>query len=190
MLEGPIIKFCGIRCQRDADKAASLGISLMGFIFHPESPRYISPQDAQKINAGVSKKVGVFVKERGNDLKEKMDISGVHLAQFHGDQDENDALLLGKERVIRVLWPERYENAADLLEDMDKWASLSKYILLDSGKSGGGHGRVMMLEGSNFYRLAKNPYILAGGLNKENISGLWPSQDQMLLGFDFNSGVE
>ena len=41
-----IIKICGMREQVDLDCAAALGVDLCGFIFAPQSPRAVTPEQA------------------------------------------------------------------------------------------------------------------------------------------------
>ena len=43
------IKICGITNLEDAAFTAGLGVEYIGFIFYPESARYISPEDAAGI---------------------------------------------------------------------------------------------------------------------------------------------
>jgi phosphoribosylanthranilate isomerase len=77
-------------------------------------------------------------------------------------------------------------------------------MLVDAGTGGGGHGRPIgsgdgdkaaeILAGAKFPR----PWLLAGGLNPENLPGLIsryrapgaPAQGMGMVGVDLNSGVE
>ncbi|HKJ69129.1 MAG TPA: N-(5'-phosphoribosyl)anthranilate isomerase, partial [bacterium] len=60
------VKICGITRTEDARYAQELGAAAIGFIFYPESPRYLTFERAGEIASrlnGEVKKVGVFVNE-------------------------------------------------------------------------------------------------------------------------------
>jgi len=40
------VKFCGFTRERDVEAAADLGVSAVGFIFHPASKRCVTPERA------------------------------------------------------------------------------------------------------------------------------------------------
>lgn len=181
-----LIKFCGITRQKDADEAARLGADMCGFIFHPSSPRYISPENAAKIASGNVARVGVFVRQNAAEILEIMQKARLDFAQLHGEQDIACAQAIGP-NVIRALWPARYEHIGQMLPDAEKFAPHCKYFLLDSGKAGGGHGQAPDFASLRGLELPR-PYFLAGGLNADNI--------RLALdlcapaGLDLNSGVE
>lgn len=94
---------------------------------------------------------------------------------------------LGAERLIRVLWPERYPDLAALEETMNRHAATAGMFLLDAGMSGGGSGKRIgpgRLHGLN----APRPWLLAGGLTPENVKETVAAC--VPDGVDFNSGLE
>ena len=56
-----IIKICGMREQADLDCAAALGVDLCGFIFAPQSPRAVTPEQAAALDSGACKPTDYFV---------------------------------------------------------------------------------------------------------------------------------
>jgi len=187
MSPATLIKVCGLTRQEDANACIKLGVDLTGFIFHLPSPRNVSPEHAAGIETGRAVRVGVFVRQ---DLKETASImqkAGLGLAQLTGDQDPEFCKIIGPERVMRVFWPERYPDRLSLEKDLARFTGVSRYVLLDAGTSGGGHGRSLDFSGLKGLRCPA-PWFLAGGLGPHNlakaVAGCNPN------GVDINSGVE
>ncbi len=85
-----MIKVCGITRREDALEAADAGASAIGFIFYPESPRYISPEKAREVGEGIEAlkggilKVGVFVDETPASIEAVMRSANLDVAQIYG----------------------------------------------------------------------------------------------------------
>ena len=58
-----IIKVCGMTRAEDVEFCDALGIDLLGFIFHPESPRNVAPEWVATQKPGSALKTGVFVRQ-------------------------------------------------------------------------------------------------------------------------------
>lgn len=189
MTHTPFIKICGQTHMPMVDSALAFGAQFIGFIFHKGSPRSITPERAAAIRSRFSKRVGVFVRQDAEEILSIVERARLDMVQLHGRQTVEDALRIGPQRVIRVLWPESCAHVAELQEQIDAWAPYCSYYLLDAGKRGcaGGHGRA--LDVSEFDKLHfPHPWILAGGLCAENLQSILAccSPD----GVDLNSGVE
>ena len=184
----PFIKVCGQTHPATVDCAAAYGARFVGFIFHSKSPRCISPERAAQIPSNNVKRVGVFVRQGAEEILPIMQRARLDFAQLHGKQSTDVAKIIGPQRIIRVLWPEQAESAEALQAEIDAWAPYCAYYLLDAGSAGhGGTGRRMQV--SRFNELSfPHPWILAVGLNAENIAEALNecSPD----GVDLNSGVE
>ncbi len=182
-----LVKVCGLTRQEDAHLCAQLRVNLAGFIFHPDSPRNIAPEAAAAIDTGAMMRVGVFVRQSVEEVREIMSRARLHLAQLHGDQVEAFCEALGRNRVMRVFWPERHASREDLEREMARFVPLARYFLLDAGSGGGGHGRATDFTLLAGLRVDKS-WFLAGGLGPDNLA-------EALLrtcpcGVDLNSGVE
>ncbi len=183
----PFIKICGQTHSSDTANAIACGVQFVGFIFHTGSPRSISVERAQKIYSGLTQRVGVFVLQDGEEICRIMQEAGLHFAQLHGKQSTRDAEIIGKEHVIRVLWPEKHESIESLQAEIDAWAPYCSYYLLDAGKGGGGHGRTLEVEQLNELHF-NHPWFLAGGLSPDNLTSILSKCQPD--GIDLNSGLE
>lgn len=194
-----LIKICGLRTQEAADAAAGIvdgkegfpAADLAGFIFHSSSPRAVDVDTAAGIRTYGLRRVGVFVKQHGPEILDIMQRATLHIAQLHGNQDPADMAWLcsrlGREHIIRVIWPERYSSQEGLVAAMKEAAHYAGLLLLDAGSNGGGSGTT--LNWNLLQSLADvPPWLLAGGLTPGNVSGA--VRQCHPNGVDLNSGLE
>jgi phosphoribosylanthranilate isomerase len=82
-----MVKVCGITRREDAVVAVEAGAAALGFIFYPESPRYVTPAAAAALGAGFHHvwKVGVFVDESPADIEAVMRAAKLDVAQVYGE---------------------------------------------------------------------------------------------------------
>lgn len=79
------VKICGIGNLEDARTAVEAGADALGFVFYPNSPRYVDPTAARSIVAGLPasiEKIGVFVDEAPQSLAgiaQQVGLTGVQL---------------------------------------------------------------------------------------------------------------
>lgn len=193
------VKICGQTSPDGARLCASLGAGLLGFIFHPKSPRCTTPALPASLDLPGVLKVGVFVAQTPGEALEVMRAGRLDIAQLHGGQDlafcRAVAGTIGPERVMKVVWPEKAASLEDFQAELDRFAPFCGRFLADAGKSGGGHGRGLADAAADILAAASfpRPWLLAGGLGPDSIGhalsrfrikGCGPA------GLDLNSGVE
>jgi len=84
-----MVKICGITNREDALAAIEGGASAVGFNFYPASPRYIPPDAAAAVVAGLPSgawRVGVFVDESAASVLRIAEQVGLDIAQLHGHE--------------------------------------------------------------------------------------------------------
>ena len=182
-----LVKVCGMTSKEDAAMCEEQGADFLGFIFHPSSPRNVDAAFARSVKTDGAKKVGVFVKQSATEVIETLKNGQLDFAQLHGGQNEEFCKAVGKERVIKVLWPQKYDSVKEFQADIDRFAPYCSYMLFDAGKSGGGHGTVMEFEVFKEVTIP-GPWLLAGGLSAENLKEALAEAKPN--GVDLNSGVE
>lgn len=117
------IKICGITNLDDALAATDAGANAIGFIFHPRSPRNVSAQTAQSIAKQLPdaiQKVGVFVHQTVEEVRDIAKFVGLDTIQLHGKQDPDfsrnlfRALANGRPRpTIFQTWPAKIFDAPE-----------------------------------------------------------------------------
>lgn len=182
------VKICGITNREDALNAISLGASALGFIFTPNSPRYVSPDVVREISLYVPpfvSMVGVFVNQDKAEIDELVNQCKLDLIQLHGDET-HDFVLQMKRRVIKAL---RVSSVEDL-DAIPKYQGIASAILLDTKVAGsyGGTGQTfdwgLALQAKEY----DIPLILSGGIGPENVLKAHSLVDPFAV--DLSSGVE
>ncbi|SDG98776.1 phosphoribosylanthranilate isomerase [Nitrosomonas sp. Nm132] len=161
------VKVCGITRVEDALVAVQHGADAIGFVFWPQSARFISPIQAREIVLRLPpfvSAVGVHVDPSPEWVEETSTIAGVNLLQFHGEESPEfcDQFMLPYIKALRV------REGMDLLQ-YGKLYQNAKGLLLDTYAAGmpGGTGQVFdwNLIPSDF----PLPLVLSGGLNPDNV---------------------
>lgn len=83
------IKICGITNLEDALLAEKLGADILGFVFYPQSPRFVSPAKVSRIVAGLSaftQKAGVFVNAPSEKVLHTANRLRLDFAQLAGEE--------------------------------------------------------------------------------------------------------
>jgi len=181
----PKIKVCGITVLEDALAAIELGVDALGFVFHPQSPRNISAEEAARIIHKLPPyvtTVGVFVNRPPdvvNDIAEKC---GLDLVQLHGDEPPEYCRDI-RRRVVKAF---RVRNR-DSLKNLEDYAVSA--ILLDAYVPGeyGGTGRPFNWDIAKEAAKTKT-VVLSGGLTPQNVATAVAAVKPYAV--DVSSGVE
>ena len=180
-----IVKICGITSGEDATAAVAAGADLLGFNFHPPSPRYVSVPTAAAIARALPRHVaraGVFVNMDEADVERVVDVVGLDVVQLHGDEPAEFGARL-RVPTLRVL---RVASLADVPEAAR--AHPSGWLLVDTADPAlyGGTGRALALAALPS-ELARRVFV-AGGLTTETVTDV--VRCVRPLGVDVCSGVE
>ncbi|MDQ3687754.1 MAG: phosphoribosylanthranilate isomerase [Acidobacteriota bacterium] len=182
------VKICGITNERDAVAAVEAGAFALGFNFYPQSTRYVTPQRARQIMAGLPASVlsvGVFVNEESPErVARMMDEVGIAVAQLHGDESPEYCQALAPRRVIKAF---RVKDGFNVESIMDYEVEA---VLLDSfsAKAMGGTGGSFDWSVARKARELFPKLYLAGGISHENVRAAIEAVNPYAV--DACSGVE
>ncbi len=204
------IKICGLTNPEDVRALEGLGVDAVGFNFCDGSPRRIDPPQAAGLIDAMPNgllAVGVFADMPAAHVAEQATRLGITTVQLHGDEPPEHVRLLQAAdlaviKAFRLGEPEH-------LAHMEAWLQIAQTappdaILIDAAVPGvqGGSGRaiatsMLQLLAARLHRWDQLlptwrnwTWILAGGLNPENLSeriALCPLPISMI---DTASGVE
>jgi phosphoribosylanthranilate isomerase len=149
-----VVKVCGITRREDAVAAVDAGASALGFIFFPMSPRYVAPDTAGTLGAGLPAwKVGIFVNEGPAVIAAVMDAAHLDIAQIYGGDAPPHARVW---KAFRMSEPFHTASVKDC-----------EAVLLDGAANGQSFDWTMARELKQQDPAMK--VILAGGLDAANV---------------------
>lgn len=186
MIQGKLIKVCGMR---EADNIRALEqseVDMMGFIFYPKSPRCVCelpsylPQQA--------KRVGVFVDEDKKEIEMFADRFGLAYIQLHGNESPDYCRSL---HAVGLRLIKAFSIAARKdMEGIEAYEPYCDYFLFDTKcEQHGGSGNQFDWSLLNAYK-GHTPFLLSGGINQYSAPALKEIGHPCLAGFDLNSRFE
>ncbi len=189
-----VVKICGITNVDDARAAMEAGADMLGFIFYPPSPRYVTPERAFEIISVVRRSsfvrfVGVFVNESLEHVRGVMETASLDLAQLHGKESPEFVREFGT-RAYKSLQATDLDTARALMANYRAAVdgNMPAFIVdAPPAKLPGGNG--IIADWSVAREIAREfPILLAGGLNPENVREAIEMVQP--FGVDVSSGVE
>ncbi|MGC8765072.1 MAG: phosphoribosylanthranilate isomerase [Brevinematia bacterium] len=193
------VKICGIKDLLFALKAVECGADAIGFVFYEKSPRFIEVDKAGDIIKNLPafvNKVGVFVNHNISEILRIVEKTGIDTIQLHGEYDINFLKNLKSYINLPIIYAIRIEAISDFKIEDDVIKELTdnaSNILIDKldKKEYGGTGKSIFFDeglNENSKDFISKKVILAGGINKENISHILGFIKP--YGIDVSSGVE
>ncbi len=180
------VKVCGICRAEDAQLAVELGASAIGFVFWRSSPRYVAPEQARAITAGLPDgvlAVGVFVDQPAEEVIEIARTVRLDAIQLHGSERVEDFGGL-RQRVIKAVGVGGAFDAS-VVDALPETVT----VLLDAHDPvrRGGTGRT--IDWTIAAAIAdRRDTILSGGLNASNVAEAVSRVRPHMI--DVSSGVE
>jgi len=202
------IKICGLSTPGTLSAALDSGADMVGFVFHPKSPRFATPErfaDLARRVEGRARKVALMVNPTDDDAAAWADCIGADLVQLHGaalltgedcDETPERVAQLGQRLARPILKAVGVSAPADLALAR-AYQDTAAMIVLDAkppkdAAYPGGHGRPFdwdMLAGLD----PALPVMLSGGLTPANVAEaitVARSCGIHLAGVDVSTGVE
>jgi phosphoribosylanthranilate isomerase len=188
------IKICGLSTPETLAAALAGGADMIGFVFHPKSPRFVAPERAAALAGAVRGKADIVALIVDWDEKRAADLAQFlkpDWLQLHGAESPEHTAAIAAASGRPVMKALGVAGAADLAA-IPRYAGAARRILLDAkppkdAAFPGGHGRPFdwgLLAGLD----PAQPFMLSGGLDPANVAEA--IRIARPAGVDVSSGVE
>ena len=176
-----------MRQPENIREVEALGIDLMGFIFWPKSSRYVSirpdylPQKA--------KKVGVFVNESAETIRQITKDYALDFIQLHGSESPDFIRRLRSVCSPATIKAFNIATAIDL-EATKPYEDTADYFLFDTkAQLPGGSGQQFDWSVLDAYN-GDTPFLLSGGIGPDDAERIKVFHHPKCIGIDLNSRFE
>jgi phosphoribosylanthranilate isomerase len=180
------LKVCGMKYPQNITEIESLKPDLMGFIFYKKSKRFFN-QPEINLNNKV-KRVGVFVNENIQEIKNKIKKYKLDYVQLHGEENVNFCNSLQPfVKIIKVFKIDYNFN----FKKTEEFEEVCDYFLFDTkSQLHGGSGKKFdwnLLKNYN----CKKDFFLSGGIDISDIEEIKKIVNSYpIAGIDVNSKFE
>ena len=184
------VKVCGMKYPQNIETVSALNPDMMGFIFHPNSPRYVERLDSKALHSIPENilKIGVFVNQKFVDtylMTERYKLDGV---QLHGNETVEYCRSF-KELKLKVLKSFPVSVASDF-DNTKEYEGVCDYFLFDAKTPAfGGSGVKFDWNILSEYE-GKTPFILSGGISIDDVEEIKKINHPKFAGVDINSKFE
>lgn len=180
-----------MKSPKNIAEVENLQPDFLGFIFHPESPRYVENLDPQYLDqiSDHQIKVGVFVNTPPSLILKKVIQYGLKAVQLHGEESPLDCSTLSNKGLI-VIKAFGLDQDFDF-KNMEPFLNVCDYFLLDTKTPNhGGSGRKFKWDILKDFPFNK-PYFLSGGIGPDDVDAIRNLElKNPPFGLDLNSQFE
>lgn len=185
MVNGKLIKVCGMRDADNIRSVETLGVDMMGFIFWPRSSRFVSERPGYL--PVTAKRVGVFVDEDIDAVYRTVADYHLDIVQLHGS--ETPAYCRRLRSLLPVIKAFSVSSADDLRQTV-AYEGAADYFLFDAkGRSAGGNGVKYDWTILDDYA-GSTPFLLSGGIGPDDAEAVAAFTHPRCIGIDLNSRFE
>ena len=183
------VKICGVNSPAAFDAAANAGADWIGFVFSPNSPRFVTPAGAARLSGrllGGPARVGLFVDPTDDDIAETLDVVRLHALQLYAPVERISR--------IRAMFgvPVWRSVGVTQAEDLPEGGGIAAALVIEpkppaGATQPGGNGMALpwgMLKDWH----PVTTWLLAGGLAAENVAQAIAESGAQAV--DVSSGVE
>lgn len=179
----PLIKVCGLTRIQDAQHALASGANAIGAVHVPNTPRFVTIEQAATLFASASSQAKVLVvyNAASTDVAQWAQAANASHVQLCGEEVPQD----WRDFPLPIL--RRIGVDIQGQQELEAWADLASLFVLDHPSSPGGSGKTVDFALARALA-SRAPCLLAGGLGPDNVANAIAQVSP--LGVDASSGLE
>jgi phosphoribosylanthranilate isomerase len=182
------IKVCGMKYTANREAVEKLPVDWLGFIFYPQSKRFVGNDPERFLFDSEKPKVAVFVDENAFEIMALAKNFGFSMVQLHGKENPQTCQML-KRQGLKII------KAFSVNENFDfettlPYEKVADYFLFDTKTPmHGGSGQKFDWRLLDKYT-GHIPFLLSGGIGPDDAEEILKINHPKLTGIDVNSGFE
>lgn len=182
------VKICGMQDPENLLNIAALHPDFLGFIFVPNSPRYIQLENLPSLPPTIQK-VGVFVNAKHEIILQNVQQYELDFVQMHGDESPEECAALAH-RGLKIIKAFRVHPNFDF-RSTKAFEPYCAYFLWDTFMpiAYGGTGHTFDWNLLRKYS-GSTQYFIGGGIGTHNLNALLPHLTETCYAIDLNSQIE
>lgn len=208
-----IIKVCGMREPENIRAVEQIGIDWMGFVFWPESPRFVQMIHSRagiipdysslpgeqfenvKRAPELPKRVGVFVDDMPQNIVTRVYNFKLDFVQLHGS--ENRAMIENLRHTlvpdiapdVKIIKAISVSQAADIVKAREYEGAVDYFLFDTKCPTVGASGKHFDWSVLDAYD-GDTPFLLSGGIGPDDVERILAFHHPKFVGIDINSRFE
>jgi phosphoribosylanthranilate isomerase len=180
------LKVCGMKYPQNITEIESLNPDLMGFIFYKKSKRFFN-QPEINLNSKI-KKVGVFVNENFQEIKNKIEKYKLDYVQLHGEETVSFCNSLN--HLVKIIKVFKIDDNFNF-KKTEEFKNVCDFFLFDTKTElNGGSGIKFNWDVLQNYK-CKKKFFLSGGIDISDVEKIKKIvKSYPIAGIDINSKFE
>jgi phosphoribosylanthranilate isomerase len=182
------IKVCGMKFTENRQQVEKLNVDLLGYIFYPQSKRFVGDNPEPGLFNSEKQKVGVFVDENAFEILALAKNLGFEYVQLHGKENPKTCQIL-KTQGLKIIKAFSIDEAFKF-SATKPYEKVAEYFLFETKTTvPGGSGQKFNWKILENYK-GNTPFFLSGGIGPDDVKSIMEFNHPKLTGVDVNSGFE
>lgn len=182
------IKVCGMKFTANREAVEKLPVDWLGFIFYPQSKRFVGENPETRIFDSAKEKVGVFVNQNAFEIMALSKKYKLDWIQLHGNENPQTCRML-KMQGLKIIKVFSFDDDFDFETTVAYEKAASLFLFDTKTTLHGGSGKKFDWTLLEKYT-GHTPFLLSGGIGPGDAEEILKINHLKLTGIDVNSGFE